>query len=51
MPHVVLTGTESTYKTRLCEALSEWLTIRTVPEYAREYMRENELDVTERGLH
>ena len=46
MPHVVLTGTESTYKTRLCEALSEWLDIRSVPEYAREYMRENKLDVT-----
>ena len=46
MPHVVLTGAESTYKTRLCEALSEWLNMITVPEYAREYMRENELDVT-----
>jgi len=46
MPHVVLTGTESTYKTRLCEALSEWLNVRSVPEYAREYMQENKLDVT-----
>ncbi len=46
MPHVVLTGAESTYKTRLCEALSEWLNMITVPEYAREYMRENGLDVT-----
>lgn len=46
MPHVVLTGTESTYKTRLCQALSKWLNKRTVPEYAREYMRENGLDVT-----
>ena len=46
MPHVVLTGTESTYKTRLCQALSEWLNIRNVSEYAREYMRENGLDVT-----
>ena len=46
MPHVVLTGTESTYKTRLCQALSEWLNIRSVSEYAREYMRENGLDVT-----
>lgn len=46
MPHVVLTGTESTYKSRLCKALSEWLNIKSVPEYAREYMRENGLDVT-----
>ena len=46
MPHVVLTGTESTYKSRLCKALSEWLNIKSMPEYAREYMRENELDVT-----
>jgi nicotinamide riboside kinase len=46
MRHVVLTGTESTYKTRLCEALSEWLNIRAVPEYARKYMRENRLGVT-----
>ncbi len=46
MPHVVLTGTESTYKTRLCQAMSEWLNIRSVSEYAREYMRENGLDVT-----
>jgi len=46
MPHIVLTGTESTYKTRLCKALSEWLHLHTVPEYAREYMREHALDAS-----
>jgi nicotinamide riboside kinase len=41
MPHIVLTGTESTYKSRLCAALSELFQLPAVPEYARHYMSEN----------
>ncbi len=46
MPHIVLTGTESTFKSRLSKALSEWLNLITVSEYARDYMRENGLDAS-----
>ena len=44
MPHIVLTGTESTYKTRLCLALSEKFDVPMVQEYARQYMSEKALN-------
>ena len=45
MLRIAVTGPESSGKTTLCKALSEYFKVAFVPEYARAYLKENERSI------